>query len=113
MSQVEMEEEQVLPPQFSDSIEPYWQERRLKMAEATERQCNVDDLMCQMGVLSHLRGMQEILGDERFKTEFPEFERLDNAVSEKIKAQETSLRDALERCGLPTMAETEEAKEEE
>ena len=65
-----------------------------------EETCNVDDLMCQIGVVSHLRGLQGLLGDERFKTEFPEFEGLGDKISEKIQTQEASLRDAFKNCGL-------------
>lgn len=63
-------------------------------------ECNLDDLLCQMQVLSHLKGMQGLLG-EKFTDSFPEFEGLDTVVEEKIRNQEISLAEALERCGLP------------
>lgn len=68
--------------------------------------CDIDDLLCQMGILSHLKGMQGLLGEEKFKTGFPEFEGLSERVTERISTQETTLKEALERCGL---AETEES----
>ena len=69
--------------------------------------CDVDDLLCQMQILSHLRGMKSVLGDEKFKTGFPEFEGLSERVTERISTQETSLKEALERCGLSEPEEVE------
>lgn len=68
--------------------------------------CDIDDLLCQMGILSHLREMQSLLGEEKFKTSFPEFEGLNEKVASRISNQETTLKEALERCGL---SEAEEA----
>lgn len=62
--------------------------------------CDIDDLLCQMQILTHLRGMKSVLGDEKFKSSFAEFEGLDTTLTEKIQSQETSLREALEKCGL-------------
>lgn len=70
--------------------------------------CNIDDLLCQMAVISHLKGLQSALGEERYRTEFPELQGLD----ERVRSQEASLRDALGKCGLPSLEETEEIKEE-
>lgn len=78
------------------------------MAGNDENPCDVDDLLCQMGVLSHLKGMQGLLGDERFKTEFPEFEGLGDKLTEKIQSSEENIRDAFKRCGLPDLTQGEE-----
>ena len=67
--------------------------------------CDIDDLLCQMGVLSHLKGMQSLLGNEKFKTSFTEFEGLDTVLTSKIQSQETTLKEALEKCGLPEVEE--------
>ena len=78
------------------------------MTEEPERpKCDIDDLLCQMQVLGHLKGMQSLLGEEKFRTGFPEFEGLSERVTERISTQETTLKEALERCGL--VGEIEEA----
>jgi len=67
--------------------------------------CDIGDLLCQMQILSHLRGIKSVLGDEKFKASFTELEGLDTILVEKISSQETTLEEALEKCGL---SETEE-----
>lgn len=71
------------------------------------QKCDVEDILCQMEILSNLRGLQSALGDERFKTQFPELEGLSGQVSERIAKQDTSLKEALERCGLTPTEEVE------
>lgn len=92
------------------------------MTEEPEKlKCDIDDLFCQMQILTHLRGMKSVLGDEKFKSSFAEFEGLDITLTEKIQSQETTLREALKKCGLSEPEEldiseetiTEEEPEEE
>ncbi|KKN48235.1 hypothetical protein LCGC14_0654970 [marine sediment metagenome] len=71
------------------------------MGEETE--CNVDDVMCQMMALSHLKGLKSVLGEEKYRAEFPELQSLDG----KIASREASLRETLGRCGLPVLTGTE------
>lgn len=66
------------------------------MSEENERRCDVDDILCRMTALSHLKGLQSALGGERFKAEFPELQSL----NEKIHRHEAELRDTLGKCGL-------------
>ena len=66
-------------------------------------ECNVEDLMCQMLALSHLKGLKIVLGEEKYQLEFPELQSLD----EKITSREASLRDTLGRCGLVQPVESE------
>ena len=79
------------------------------MGEEIERQCDIDDLLCQIQVLSHLKGLESVLGVERYRTDFPELQGL----NEKIKRQEVTLRETLGRCGVPPLEAPEEIKEEE
>ena len=79
------------------------------MSENTESPCDVDDLLCQMQVLSHLRGLQSALGKDRYKADFPEFQGLD----EKISSRSTELRQALGKCGLEQVIGAEETAPEE
>lgn len=70
------------------------------MSEETE--CNVDDVLCQMMALSHLKGLKSVLGEEKYRAEFPELQSLD----EKIASRETILRETLNRC-TPILAGSE------
>lgn len=73
------------------------------MGEETEKQCDPEDMMCQMIALSHLKGLKSVLGEERYRVEFPELQSLD----EKITSREASLRETLSRCVHPVLTETE------
>jgi len=57
-------------------------------------ECNVEDILCQMTVLGHLKGLQSVLGEERYRADFPELQGL----SEKISSREVSLRETLGKC---------------
>lgn len=89
------------------------------MVEEPERKpCDVDDILCQLEALSHLKGLRAALGDEQFKSSFPELEGLDEKLTQKIKEQEISVGDSMAGCGLPMLSSTElvsgtEEKEEE
>lgn len=71
------------------------------MAEPTEKKCDIDDLLCQVQVLGHLRGMKGVLGEEGFASKFPEFQGLSEKLTERVAEQEITVRDAMERCDLP------------
>ena len=73
--------------------------------EPQKPRCNVDDIVCQLGVLSHLRGMQTSLGSEDFKSKFPQFEGWEQKLVNTIQAQEAELGDALKDCGLASVEE--------
>jgi len=77
------------------------------MTEEPEKlKCDIDDILCQVQVLGHLKGLESVLGDERFRTRFPEFEGLSQKVTDSIDTQDESLKEALKRCGLPVPEET-------
>ena len=73
--------------------------------ESGKHICDIDDILCQMQALTHLKGLQSALGEEKFRESFPELEGLGEKLTSKIKNQETSLREALERCKLPDIEE--------
>lgn len=77
--------------------------------------CNPEDVICQFQILANLRGLQSALGNETFKSSFPELEGLTDKITERIAEQDISLKEALGRCGLaPTEeVETETTIEEE
>jgi len=83
------------------------------MAEDSQKGCDVDDLMCQFGVMSYLQGMEKLLGSEKFKVRYPEFAGLETTVAERISEQEGTIKEALERCGRPIPEELFESKEVE
>ena len=101
--------EEDLPAHPCFSIEPYLEVRRRKVEEPEKSPCDVDDLLCQMGVINNLRGIEGLVGDERFKQEFPEFSGLRETVTEKIRTREISLREAYRNCGEPNPSETIDA----
>lgn len=70
--------------------------------------CDVDDILCQLETLRHLRGLQHEMGKEAFAHRFPEFIGLDARLSDEILSQEGSLDEALKRCQLSRPEETEE-----
>lgn len=61
--------------------------------------CDVDDLVCQFGVMSHLQGMHRLLGSEKFKARFPELVGLESTVAERIALQDQTIKEVLEKCG--------------
>lgn len=73
------------------------------MAEDSEKVCDPEDIICQMQVLTHLKGLQNALGEDRFKADFPELQ----GIGERLKKQEASIREALEKCGLEPLQEAE------
>lgn len=75
--------------------------------EISGSECDIDDILCQIVALTHLKGLKDALGEEKFRTEFPEFEELSQKLPERIASRETSIREALKRCGLPPVEETE------
>lgn len=68
--------------------------------------CDIDDLMCQLQVMNLLGGMKNLLGDEKFKARYPEFEGLDQTVEGRIKEQKITIQEAYEKCGLSEPEET-------
>lgn len=62
--------------------------------------CDIDDILCKMQVLGHLKSIDSLVGTEKFREEFPEFDGLGNSLAAKIQEQELDLRSTLEKCGL-------------
>ena len=81
------------------------------MPEETEKKCNVDDILCQLQVLSHLKGIQNTLGDEKFKSSYPEFQGLGDKLTDRISSARNTLGKTLESCGLPSLENIEHIEE--
>ena len=67
---------------------------------AEEKGCDIDDLMCQLQVQNHLEGMKNLLGTEKFRIRYPEFEGLGETIAERMKAQENTIQEAYKKCGM-------------
>lgn len=78
------------------------------MSGEPEKGCNIDDLLCQFGVMNHLEGMRNLLGSENFQARYPEFNGLGDTVAQRITEQEITIREALEKCGRPAPIEPTE-----
>ncbi len=70
-------------------------------------ECNVDDILCQMGVLQNLRGLQKGMGDETFLKEFPELQGMDEKLTAKIESSTLAVSEALAKCGKTAPEEAE------
>lgn len=77
------------------------------MTEKLENRCDIDDIFCQMQVLSLLKGLQSLLGDEKFRSLLPELEGLDEKMTERIKELENNLRESMKIFGLPILTGSE------
>jgi len=62
-------------------------------------ECNVDDILCQIRVLGHLKGLQDEMGKEGFDTEFPELTGVGEHLETRIESQREKLRTSLVACG--------------
>ncbi len=70
-------------------------------------ECNVDDILCQFGVLQNLRGLQKGMGNETFQKEFPELQGMDEKLTAKIEIGTESLKAAIAKCGRIALEEVE------
>lgn len=62
--------------------------------------CDLEDVICQLETLKHLRGLQHEMGKEQFQARFPELSGLGNRISNEIVKSEESFDAAVERCRL-------------
>ena len=63
-------------------------------------ECNMDDLICQMQVLGHLKGIKSTLGEEKFKEDMPELAGLAESLPERIATKQKALEETMINCGL-------------
>ncbi|MCK5235869.1 MAG: hypothetical protein KAR06_02695 [Deltaproteobacteria bacterium] len=74
------------------------------MAEEEKTPCDVDDVVCQIEVLAHLKGLQKGLGNNQFREQFPELVGLDERIRAKVEEQDKVVQKALEDCGSTSEA---------
>lgn len=77
------------------------------MTEELEKRCDIDSIFCQMQALSYLKGLQSLLGDERFRSRLPELDGLGEKMTKRIKEQENNLRESMKIYGLPILIGSE------
>ena len=68
-------------------------------------ECDPADIVCQLQVLEHLKGLKGILTEDRFKNSYPELVGLEERISDRIKERGSSINEALNRCSLPLLGE--------
>lgn len=61
-------------------------------------ECDIDDLACQMSVLSNLQGIENSIGTEPFRQRFPELANLPGILKERIRNQERVVNEGLQKC---------------
>ena len=61
--------------------------------------CDVDDILCQLETLRHLRGLQKELGKPVFAERFPELAGISDKLSGEITSQNELLKETINRCG--------------
>lgn len=81
--------------------------------EPLKPKCDIDDLLCQLQVMSYLKGMKNLIGVEKFRAKYPEFEQFGETITDRIKEQDIVIREALEKCGLaePEIPQVKEQEE--
>lgn len=72
------------------------------------RECDIDDILCQIEVLRSMRSLRSAMDNETFMKEFPELEGLDNKLLIKIQTTKGDIREALAQCGNIDLAEIAE-----
>jgi len=64
----------------------------------SEKHCDPDDVVCQMEVLRHLKGLEESLGKAAFAKRYPELVAIREKLPDEIAKQETVLAESLSPC---------------
>ena len=88
------------------------------MTQQPSKECNPDDVVCQMEVLRHLKGLEEQLGKEKFAERYPLLAGAREQISADVKKQEEVVQEAIDVCGKdeeeePPPGTIEESEESE
>jgi len=89
------------------------------MVSENKQPCDPDDVVCQMEVLRHLKGLEQQLG-EKFLEKYPEGKTLKERLPAEIAQQQQVVDSSFEKCAReeeepaePVAAEEEEVAQEE
>ena len=78
------------------------------MSDQDEKpKCDIDDLMCQVEMMTYLQGMQRLLGSDKFQERYPELADVGSVVTERVQQQTVTIKEAFARCGLVPPTEEE------
>lgn len=83
------------------------------MSEERKQPCDPDDVVCQMEVLRHIKGLEGQLGSEAFIERFPELQTLKERLPGEIKRQEEVVQQSLDDCTEEPASPAEESSEVE
>ena len=61
--------------------------------------CDVNDIICQAGILRNLKELQEGMGADAFAERFPELIDMPDRLSDAIREQILTLKDSISQCG--------------
>ena len=70
----------------------------------SEGECDVNDIICQEKVKLHLQGLQNLVGSEVFKQQFPDLDELEGKLAGMVTEQEGKLGKAYARCNASAVA---------
>ncbi len=69
------------------------------MSEQSSNPCDPDDVICQMEVLRHLKGLQEQMGNQAFLEKYPQLANVKQQITDDIATQEVVVQEAINDCG--------------
>lgn len=75
--------------------------------------CNPDDVICQMEVLRHLKGLEDQLGSEAFLEKYPEAKTLQERISGEVTRQQEVVDQGMAECTEEEVPAAEAEAEEE
>lgn len=77
------------------------------MVEERKKECDPDDVVCQMEVLRHLEGLEEHLGNDKFLEKYPQLAGVKEQISDDVKKQKLVVQEAIDECGKEEESVTE------
>jgi hypothetical protein len=61
--------------------------------------CDPDDVICQMEVLRHLKGLEEQMGNQAFLERYPGLASAKDQITADVVSQQQKMDAAIDRCG--------------
>ncbi len=83
------------------------------MVEQRKQPCDPDDVVCQIEVLRHIKGLESQLGNEAFLERFPELQVLKERLPAEIRHQEEVVEQSISDCTEEPPAPEEAPSESE
>jgi hypothetical protein len=67
--------------------------------------CDPDDVVCQMEVLRHLKGLEQQMGNQAFLEKYPQLANTKEQIASDVVKQQQKVDAAIDRCGREEGAE--------